>query len=689
MHPTDIAHIVRMLLGFPKFVMLANGCGTGKTITYCGAIDHLVRQKQKRYAEMLADPATGPPPPVIYRPVLLLLLATVTPSTCGEIQKYFGGKFRIYMAYGDKTDETNYARRESILTAKEVPKKMKSLDSSDPQTGRTVFVTSYHTWLRREAGSTTVRLSSLTEKQRDSLGLNDGIDGDLGDAPARRGRKLGRKLTSAEREICNTVEEDGEDGTLDIVTLSHPEYHFGIVIADEGHILRNPFTKFHQMVAAIEKDGFVVSTATPMLNHPADNLSYLRLGFSHLPALPEFPPDMDLNSLYSRDVDSYIAQMPIGSTGYNKIGGGRHPPISGMQSLLKAGCAPGTMEDTLMRAAEEEDLMWWTLSPVLYRMAARQHHWSYDSCKTMIGSLIRQVYPRRMMTTEMELPDGTITTPGSDIPGAEIITRQISLHGPGAVLYSDVHHHFKDQLYVPMTGTKGKPSTGEKSNKVTINGGVWRRLDVMAVNPNNFLPLELDVQIASEGGPSCRPRGEADLSPAYDSEDDTRRARENAEAKEAKAKEAKAKGGKAKGGKAATSADDVQAEELALSQTDIGPATPKFSAPASEADDLADKTEEPKPKEEKTPAIMGVETVELLIRSTKDGGAAFMFKKTVEDPRMEPPVDRVSFIRYLTSRSPALAAVLHQILEWIDAEVDETGLPNRVFVAMDSPCNQQ
>ncbi|KAI5865746.1 hypothetical protein GGS23DRAFT_593923 [Durotheca rogersii] len=81
----------------------------------------------------------------------------------------------------------------------------------------------------------------------------------------------------------------GTDGLVEVMRAP-PEFHFSIMVCDEAHVLKNEHTFTHKMIAALKYESLLLSSATPMLNHPRDNLAYLRLVFWKLPPLPQLPP---------------------------------------------------------------------------------------------------------------------------------------------------------------------------------------------------------------------------------------------------------------------------------------------------------------------------------------------------------------------------------------------------------------
>ncbi len=112
----------------------------------------------------------------------------------------------------------------------------------------------------------------------------------------------------------------------------------------------------------MKKDCLLLSSATPMLNHPKDNLSYLGLAFWHLPPVPTLPPQMQAKTLYTPDFQGEMPYLPLGSNGYKSDSGTFLAPVAGFQPLLVKDSS-SEVERRLATAFEDEGYRWWTLSP--------------------------------------------------------------------------------------------------------------------------------------------------------------------------------------------------------------------------------------------------------------------------------------------------------------------------------------
>ncbi len=94
-----------------------------------------------------------------------------------------------------------------------------------------------------------MNLRDITEEQREKLGLND--DEETTHTPARR---RNTPLTKAEKAMCQTIDDDGTDGSVYLMRLLTVDLRCSIVICDGAHCLKNEATRLHQLVADLKKD---------------------------------------------------------------------------------------------------------------------------------------------------------------------------------------------------------------------------------------------------------------------------------------------------------------------------------------------------------------------------------------------------------------------------------------------------
>ncbi|KAF2964212.1 hypothetical protein GQX73_g9387 [Xylaria multiplex] len=252
--------------------------------------------------------------------------------------------------------------------------------------------------------SSTKKIKELTDQQREQLGLLD--------------------IDETEGDDGTSKKPDGDE-KIDIVTT--PEaWKFGVLVVDEAHTCKNSRSTTHQLIRSINRECLLLSSATPLMNHPRDMLGYLRLGFYNLPIVLPLPQHYDALTMYKEDFDPYV---PVGATPYQNLDGIDRVGSVTNNALIRdtQGANVTAQELELCDAFEQDGYKWWTLSPELFRHVARQHSWSFDLCKTIIGQIYEQLFLCRNMSTSIKTPDGKSISPGDDLLGAKFITTHVNL----------------------------------------------------------------------------------------------------------------------------------------------------------------------------------------------------------------------------------------------------------------------
>lgn len=461
-----------------------------------------------------------------------------------------------------------------------------------------------------------INVKDLTEEQKLQFGL---LDFASSSNASKANKTTNRKSTGTKSS------QEKEETKVALVSLKF-DYRFSILICDEAHTIKNEKSSFHKMVGCIQRDGLVLCSATPMLNHPKDNLSYLRLAFWNRFPRIEIPKRCDPLSLYEEDFNPY---SPIGE-GVIVDQHGVMMRTKPSPSILKE--EPANEQEQAFRDAYDiDEIRFWILSPSLFRVTARYHHWSFNQCKVMIGAILAQVFLRRTMNTTIELPDGILESPGQELKGAKFTTVEIHLPEALRKRYNYWYEELEPLLYVAEE-TPSIEDPGSDETAIHINAGIWRRLDILAVNLNDARLLRLHELLERQKESS---------------------------------------------------------DELG----DLTAPLPLITQPPIE--DVPITADTPPPSAIKRAVLassdgvaVGAKEVDTLIQSCSDGGARYIYEYTVRDQRLPMPQNRISLIKFLTAESPLIAGVILEILE-LKRQPIKDGLPNRCVLMVDAVWTQQ
>jgi len=249
------------------------------------------------------------------------------------------------------------------------------------------------------------------------------------------------------------------------------------------------------------------------------------------------------------------------------------------------------------------------LDPALFKSSARSQRWNADFCQDVIGRIASFALCRRNMLTENTLPDGTVVSPGADLPTLAVRTVELGLDGPSQPLVKGMVQEFVDKLYLPPdhgTLTEFTKSGHAVERHPAINLQSYRVASLVSFDPRNAI--------------LCR-EGEKDAKVAAD-----------------------------------IRALEQVAERFGLKErirgTDPLP-TKEEKAKAARAD-----------KAEAKELAAGVEQVNRIISRDGDGGLTWYHLMTRQAPSYIPPSDRAEMIHYVAFSSPKLCYILSKTWEW-------------------------
>ncbi len=92
----------------------------------------------------------------------------------------------------------------------------------------------------------------------------------------------------------------------------------------------------------------------------------------------------------------------------------------------------------------------------------------------------------------------------------------VELHPDVQHIYDHYHTMFEHALYTTADDTDKKQRPPEDEEGMIINAGVWRKLDLLSVDPNNEAALRLKEQYGGRGTERCESRPEEEPMEPYD-----------------------------------------------------------------------------------------------------------------------------------------------------------------------------
>ena len=269
--------------------LLADEPGVGKTITSLMAIEASVLLRSRRVNLKVPSASNVPPageggpaqPPKAtgspagearkspagdlaetrgptYKPTLIVV-PSISTGVWGQEFKVFPN-FKVYYYLGSRSHLKgsshlfDAAHRTLPNDVHELRRKVKSLDPYDPQTGRTLFLTTYGAWHNRTLDKDSKYETPTKPKSKASKGKSKVPEETL------------------DEDLDPEEESDEEEMTESeaMKYISRAEGLFYRVICDEAHKLRSPKTKTSLAILKLGKIVRYLLSATPMINKPAD-----------------------------------------------------------------------------------------------------------------------------------------------------------------------------------------------------------------------------------------------------------------------------------------------------------------------------------------------------------------------------------------------------------------------------------
>ncbi|KAI1751630.1 hypothetical protein F4782DRAFT_504651 [Xylaria castorea] len=394
----DISHLVEMMFDFPRFAVLTKRDHFRNTVTYAGAISFAASKIAKLDATQRVE----------FKPTLVVADTMVIGCIADTFRTRFDGELSVHLICGKEEDahEDFFKSEESLLVPNEDNFKeiLENLDRSDLQTAKTVFVMSYQHLFRFHYTTTLASIKSLSEVDRERLGLNDLEDAETNSIDETQSKRPTPSPAKRAARILNSVKQEG---TYELVRIHEPNNYldFGIVICEEKdetdggawaddaacaeEITRDNLRRA-QSISALKRDSLILAVERPILDYK-HLLRYLRLGIRNIPKLPALPDDCPLTRFYHDDFDPEIA---VTSKEYTARSGQKRKFDSGCQPLIEM--QPSTEEGELAaKLYYTKGTRWWIFSSRLLWLTARQLKFDPVSCKAVIDSIVSQLVLQR------------------------------------------------------------------------------------------------------------------------------------------------------------------------------------------------------------------------------------------------------------------------------------------------------
>lgn len=250
--------------------LLADDVGLGKTIQALSLIElSIQRRLLDASLAMMDQPDENEPQSdtskltaVDFKPTLIVFPSAAHGVWKSEIAEYFP-KFTTKYFIGSMSKGPIKDRSKTLGSQPDdIIKFVRGLDPNDPQTGRTVILTTYTTFHYRTLDTTAAIAIADSEKR------------------TKKGRTTAAPVIDANEEIEDDDFAEVDEEILNLmVTKFQDTSIFDRLICDEAHKVKSPRTKSFKALADLNFRWRIMITASAMLNKPVDLVGPLSLIF--------------------------------------------------------------------------------------------------------------------------------------------------------------------------------------------------------------------------------------------------------------------------------------------------------------------------------------------------------------------------------------------------------------------------
>jgi hypothetical protein len=404
--------VERWLASFVRGGILANACGTGKTVT---VLLLLVLRARLAEAAHAAGTSAGP-----YLPTIVVVPPATVYQWVADAEKSAAGQLAVAVWYGSQRYSPDLHKAGWLLdeSPEAVDEWYDKVDAKDPANLRRVLLTSYGTMTKRAARDRRPEdpppapgFYGKWTRYRPAPLLRGAVPEEDDDA------ELDRELD----EMAASDEELDDDDNGEEVVDKRVYYwllhraRFGIMVLDEAHNIKNISSRTHKSLAALPRLYTLLMTATPLMNSSRDMLGYLRFlwrdEFGFEPGQWLRNVDVSACSIYEPDFNPTepldVDDKPLGTTWY-------------------------TVRDAAFDAAVKANKRPWILHPQAYRIAHQQLSATReaDIGTLLLAPILRLIESRRLMSTQLfdgvkyvlldsQIPPQTVRTVVLAHPAAE------------------------------------------------------------------------------------------------------------------------------------------------------------------------------------------------------------------------------------------------------------------------------
>ncbi|KAF4996847.1 hypothetical protein FDECE_12283 [Fusarium decemcellulare] len=450
-----------------RAAILGDECGIGKTLQIGMALAIHCSLERKAHEEGTRKVIAGQRH---FKPSIIFCPAAVVCQIFKEFSKWFGRFFKIRVAYGIKSTSPDPSMTPFILASYGGIQgwiDQCAAKHEEPETLCHILLVPYTTAVRRMVTRKKPQVVDQSDLPQVVQEEEDDIDPEPSSSRKykKRGPKGGKVLNKG-------------------VYLNISNAQFNWVICDEGHLIKNPNSVSHKLVKMLPREALLIVSATPLLNHLNDIWAYINLMWRQ--AWPF----------------KYSKASAVGpQTFYNKQAWETIKKGETWEGLTMDRCLGNdTAEDSDEGADSAYALQLkkeyiafvgdgqgplFLLNPQLFEAFKGMMKNNANVAQIAIKPLLEMLCLRRGMLSELTLPDGSIVSPGGDIPDMKVRTVELAPHEADLdVIQGLIRQHFDKLLINNVSKYPSHMGHGvvEPQTRLFIDNNVLRTLALLTTH---------------------------------------------------------------------------------------------------------------------------------------------------------------------------------------------------------------
>ncbi|KAM0542074.1 hypothetical protein ACHAO7_010139 [Fusarium culmorum] len=635
-HQLADAHtVVERMISPAPYIILANEMGTGKTKTFFAALKmrHLLLEaqldelnKDPKFAQLSPDDRMKSGRFPGFRPHLCLgPVATIIQTVRESVENF--PDFRNIVFYSVASSFPIKVGVE-VVSKSRIHSKIQKYQSSEyllnPNSGLTIFFSTYTTLSKR-----------WMFKEEKPFRW---VEGEGTPSTSKKTKRYNSKDINADQIVM--LPENSRDEPHGILvtyypsSLLIPDHHFDMLICDEAQYIRQVTGSYINLLQLFKWDRLLFVTGTPIASTLRDllspltliaytnkhirNFQYVTPSLGYLPGLyhDSYDPDADKTDITAEFGEKLGQTVGIFSEAFMA----KHQENSEVTAAL----------EFFKMAYDTWSLKPWMLSPNLLVDSSKELSWGVNLGSKVVKPLLKSFYIRRTMKTALNTPDGEVTYPSDGMLPSSIRIEECPYRpgNPDAELLRRIGQGYADSLFSSAdagleqsTRAVPDPSEPADSNDLGLHDGTESHM--------NFGEHRAGVITAFD------PRTIKLLQPTTPAFFGT------------KSKLIKEIAGLA----------NAQGAQMT-------PSRKKHLKKLQSGSEIVG---------------LGVEHIDKLLKESKNGGLHYVFHACCSESGMGPPLDRITFFRWLIEKSPTFIRAMQLMHHYIRLE------NTRVLLVVDTP----